>query len=330
MVSPWRVKCGIYAYTRNLSEALAELGVDVYVVRLPRFGVLTPDLIQACVADKAPLEADVIHVQEEYGRFQNLEGAFYGALSRLRKPVVTTMHATGNFRVDQVVAGVSRKVIVHNEFCASRFGFPEKTVIIPHGCVKGECLPKEEARKALGVPGKARVVGYLGFISPNKGLETLIEALLGLPDVALLVGGGWFVDAETEYIESLRRRSLELLKGRCLWLGYVPDGKLPAAFGAMDMFVYPSRFTSESGAVLTALGFSRATLTSRLPPFQEKEKHGALMTFTDSGDLTEKVRLLFNDASLRRRLEEAASRYAATHSWRRVAEEHARLYRSII
>jgi len=331
MVAPWAVKCGIYTYTKNLSEALAQLGVDVYIVRLPRFGWLTSEILQNCVVDKIPIgEIDLIHIQHEYGRYHNLEGGFYGALARIGKPTVTTMHVTGNFNIDPIIAQVSRKVIVHNEWCARRFGYPEKVAIIPHGCIKGEPMDKKEARKLLGIPENAKVVGYCGFISPNKGLETLIEAVIPLKDVALLIGGGWHVDVETQYIEGLKARSLELLKGRCMWTGYVPDERLPIIYGASDLIVYPSLYISESGALLMALGFGKAVIARNLPPTREKEQQKALITFNDVDDLTAKIKLLFEREDYRKRLEEEAKRYTMENSWIKIAEKHLKLYMEIL
>jgi len=238
MISPWHVKCGIATYTEHLAKALAELGVEVFICRWPRFGRRTPELIQSMVLDKIPLDkVDLIHCQHEYGLFSpNLEGGFYASLSRLGKPALTTMHATGNFVVDEVVAQVSKRVIVHNEFMARRF--KGNSVIIPHGASPTECSPKEECKRSLGIDPRAPIVGYCGFISRYKGLETPIEALTKIPSVALLIAGGWHAGPDTQYIMELKKRSLSLLPGRCQWLGWVPDERLPTVYGAMDVVVY--------------------------------------------------------------------------------------------
>ena len=89
MVTPWgrNTRCGIRTYSENLVEALVKLGVDVYIVRLPRYGIKTSELLQL-VVDKIPVrEIDLVHVQYEGGLYQNLEGGFFGALKRLGKPV---------------------------------------------------------------------------------------------------------------------------------------------------------------------------------------------------------------------------------------------------
>jgi len=329
MVSPWHVRCGISSYTENLVGALAEKGVDVYVVRLPRFGMLTDGILDSLARSIPADKVDLVHVQHEYGRYQNLEGGFYGALSKLGLPVVTTMHATGNFPVDSVVADASGKVIVHNEWCRRLFAYPDKVEVIPHGCKPIHPPQRAAARVYLDLPEKAPLVGYCGYISPTKGLEVLIDAVAEVEGVGLLVAGGWFTEGDTKYISQLKLKSSKLLPGRCKWLGWIPNDQMPTVYGAVDLVVYPSRFASESGALLTALSHGKAVVASPLPPFKEKEELGVLETFRDVGDLADRIRGLIGDAERRRRLEEAARRYAEASAWSKVAESHIELYRRL-
>jgi glycosyltransferase involved in cell wall biosynthesis len=334
MISPWNVRCGIFTYTRSLAEALAKLGVEVYVVRWPRFGARTPELVESMVLEKIPVDkVDLIHVQHEYGLFTpNLEGGFYSYLKRLGKPVVTTMHAVGSVTVDRVVGEVSSRVVVHNEHCFKHFlGDRSKAVIIPHGCEPKETPPTEECKRALGVDPRIPIVGYVGYISPAKGVEQLIEAVAKVPEAALLIGGGWFIGEETDYINQLKRWSLQLLPGRCQWLGYVPEERLPTVYGAMDLLVYPSLYASESGALLLGLSYGKPALASNLPPFREKEKLGALMVFEDVDDLRVKIKAVLEDSGLRLKLSEGAKRYCEENRWYpNVAEKHISLYEAVL
>lgn len=332
LISPWAVKCGIYTYSRDLSEALADAGVDVYVVRLPRFGIKTQDIMKL-VANSVPEEVDLVHVQHEYGLYRGLEGVFYGVegLKRLGKPVVTTMHSVGNFDVDPLVSKNSDVVVVHNEYCSRRFDY--RNVIIPHGCGGPfKCPPEDECKKKLGIDPRAPLVGYVGFISSYKGLEWVVEAMAKIPDAGLLIGGGWHTSGdETRYIEKLKRDSMELLPGRCQWLGYVPDNRLSTVYGAMRIVVYPSRMITESGALLMALSHGKAVIASDLRPVREKRKLGALMTFKNVGDLRRKIKRLLKEEEMRRKLEEGAKKYAEDNAWSpNIAERHIKLYEDVL
>jgi glycosyltransferase involved in cell wall biosynthesis len=333
MIAPWgkNIRCGIRTYSEKLVNALAQLGVDVYIVRWPRFGFRSPELIESCVLDKIP-NVDIIHHQCEYGLLTpNLEGILYSRLKQLAKPLVVTMHAVGSYAIDKVVGDVSEKVICHNEFCARHFqGDKSKVVIIAHGCSPQQTPPMDECKRVLGIDPRIPVVGYQGFISPPKGLETLIEAMTKVPNAALLIGGGWFVGEETDYIMRLKQYSLEALRGRCKWLGYVSDEQLPAVYGSFNILCYPSIHATESGALLTGLSHGRATLASAVPPFKEKEKLGALMTFKSVEDLKRKIKRLLKDEALRHKLEEGAKAYASKNSWSAVASKHLSLYQHIL
>lgn len=328
MISPFFCRCGIASYSKALSEALSKNGCEVYGVRLPRFGSKTPAILTD-VIERIPLsEVSLIHLQHEYGLYQQGEATVYTLLAKLKKPVVTTMHAVGNWQIDGGISRFSARVIVHNEFCARKFGFP--TTIIPHGCKPVKCPPKDECKRNLGIPPEAPVVGYCGFISPYKGLETLFEAMENVR-AGLLIGGGWHtVGPETEYINHLKNVSGSL-KGRCQWLGYVPDDQLSTAYGAMDVVAYPSRWATESGALLNALSHGKAVVASNVAPFREKAKVGALMTFKSASDLARKIKRLIKDGQLREKLEEGARRYANSVKWfPNIAERHINLYKYVI
>ena len=329
MVSSFGVRCGIASYSENLANALAKEDVDVYIVRLPRFGPKTKE-IMLDVADRIPKDkVDCIHIQHEYGLYQNFEPDFYGYLQTLDLPIVTTMHADGNFQVDGGICSASKKVIVHNEFCARKLALP--STIIPHGCSPTKCPPIDECKKSFGIDPRVKVVGYVGFISNYKGLETMITAMSNVTNAGVLIGGGWHTTGpETQYIIQLKQRSAELLGDRCKWLGFVPNEQLSRVYGALDVLCYCSRYSTESGALLMALSHECATIASAIPPFKEKEKQGALMTYKDTPDLTRKIKLLLKDDQLRMKLKEGAQSYAESVAWfPTIAQKHISLYEDV-
>ena len=328
LITPWKKKCGIATYSEALSGALAEKGVDVYIVRLPRFGRKTPQILQKVVNQIPVSDVDLIHIQHEYGLYSNLEGGFYGGLKRLGVPIVSTCHAIGNRTINRVVADVSDKVIVHNQFCKKWFRFDSD--IIPHGCKPSKTVPREEAMKRLGVDPRVPLVGYCGFISATKGLETLIEAVSKIPKSALLIGGGWHTEPGTQYMANLNQMTQTLLPHRCKWLGFVPDEDLPMVYGGVNLVVYPSHFATESGALLMALSHGKAIIASRIAPFKEKEKMGALTTFSGVNSLVKKIRKILSDEEYRTSLEAGARAYVEANSWSKVADQHIELYKELI
>lgn len=335
LITPWKVRCGIASYSANLASSLARAEANVYVVRVPRFGPKTAEVMQDVVARVPVDKIDVIQVEHEYGIWQDFDAIFFGALKALGKPIATTMHAVGKWDTDEGIARCSEKVIVHNKFCFERFNHPENTVIIPHGAKPSECASKEESKKRYGMISKLPIVGYCGYISSYKGLETLIKAMEKV-SAALVVAGGWFTDQDTQYIANLRDYSLKTLEGRCQWLNFIPDDQLPYAYGLMDVVVYPSRWATESGALIMALSYGKAIIASRTPPFIEKQEANALITFTTDfkkdqiADLAEKINAVLQSDELRLRLEEGAKNYATANSWDVVAQKHLHLYQELL
>jgi len=307
---------------------LGDLNVDVFGVRLPRFGEKTPEILQN-VVDKIPQDVDVIHVQHEAGLYQFLEKPFYAALKLLGKPIVTTIHAPG-FRGDPIISADSDAVIVHNEFCAKRFAGP--SVIIPHGTSVFSTPKMEDCKRSYGIDSRIPVVGYLGFIAEMKGIEVLVSAMTKVPNAALLMCGGWHLGEGTAYMWDLKEKTLQLLQGRCHWTGFVPDEQLAVAYGGMDILCYSSPVMSESGALLLALSHGKAVISADTSPALEKEKQGALITFKkgDAEDLAAKINLLLSDDELRLKLEKGAIKYAQSVEWPKIAQLHLSLYNEVL
>ena len=328
MISTWAQPCGIYTYTRDLAPALTQEGDEVYIVRVPFFGYKNPE-VMLHILDNIPPEIDLIHVQHEYGIYQSLENNLYSGLKKLGKPIVTTMHAVGMYATDELISRNSDLVITHNVFCQKHFMYP--STIVHHGTKVLEAEPKEKAKDHYKIyPNTVPTVGYLGYVSPAKGLETIIEAVSKVPNVALLIAGGTHTQPDIEYMNILKERTLKVLPARCMWLGFIPEEDLKYAYGAMDFVVYPSRFTTESGAVLTAMGYGKAVIASNLPPFKEKEEEQALGTYSDLPELVTHIQTLISTPETIKNLENGARRYAEANTWDIVAKQTLDLYHKVL
>ena len=120
----------------------------------------------------------------------------------------------------------------------------------------GRRIPRDEARRRLGLPAASPVLLFFGIVRPYKGLKYLIEAL-GMLDEAngspsLLVAGEIWGDKEA-YREQVTRLGLS---GRVrLEDRYVPDEEAAVMFSAADLLVAPYVEGTQSAAVGMALGF---------------------------------------------------------------------------
>ena len=328
IITPWKVRCGIASYSEDLAMALSHQGVEVYIIRLNRFGRKDIEYFETLSGRRIP-QVDVISVQHEYGLFEGGEGVFY---SRLRQragavPVVSTMHSVGIPIPDEIISENSDKLIVHNEFCKGRL--THDSVVIPHGVHPAQTVPREEAKRALGLEGA--VVGLFGFIAPYKGYEFAIRQIgMEFPGVTLLVAGGWHMDLETTYIARMKDLAGAIAPNQVKWTGWVDRDRLPTVFGAMDVCLYPNIYATESGALLTMVGYGKCVLARSISPVREKEAQGALVAYSNDGEFVMKLEELLSRPEVREKVEEGARRYAEANSWDNVAKRHVKLFEELL
>jgi glycosyltransferase involved in cell wall biosynthesis len=122
-----------------------------------------------------------------------------------------------------------------------RRGFPKPVAMIPQLGIDPAVFRREDAgalRRKLGLNGSF-VVGFIGRIVPEKGLDTLVRALNLLPEDSTFVpvGSGPY-RAELESLV----RGLGLEK-RVRWAPWVNSGDVPEYMNAFDALVLPSRTT---------------------------------------------------------------------------------------
>ncbi len=323
MVTPYNVKCGIFTYSRDLYTALADHGVETYISRFPRFGQKSPAMLEN-IARKIPKDADLIHVQHEYGLFSGFEGVFYQALKQTRKPIVTTMHAIGNFNADKITSTASDKIIVHNNFCQRKYS--GQSTIIPHGCKTVERMQTEQAKKIMGIPPTLPIVGYVGFIGQQKGIDDIILAVEPIERAGVVIGGGWHQGPETEYMNSLKELGNQRLPGRIQWTGFVEENRLPTVYGCMDLVVVASRFATESGALLTAMAYGKPIIARNLPPFKEKK----LNIFDNVPHLSAQIEEALSDLTMLKEMSDYSLKYAMDNSWDKIAVKHKKLYEKTV
>jgi glycosyltransferase involved in cell wall biosynthesis len=131
---------------------------------------------------------------------------------------------------------------------------PEKLLVIPNGIDLApmlQMLDHETAKKRLGLPACAPVIGCVGRLEPQKGHRFLLEALAMLrkqrgdcPHL-VIVGTGSALGSIRRQIESLS------LEDRVHLLGTRRD--IPEILAALDLFVLPSLWEGLPLALLEAM-----------------------------------------------------------------------------
>jgi len=131
---------------------------------------------------------DLVSLQHEYGIFGGPAGShILGLLRRLRMPVITTLHTVlrepnpDQRLVMEEIAAISDRLIVmsqlSSQFLQEIFKVPgSKIDMVPHGVPDLPFLDPNFYKDRFDVEGKAVLLTF-GLLSPNKGIENVIQAL---------------------------------------------------------------------------------------------------------------------------------------------------------
>lgn len=148
---------------------------------------------------------------------------------------------------------------------------------LPHPVynIFGNAIPKQEARRLLGIPAQQRLILFFGFIRKYKGLDLLLEAM-GDPGVDALgvnlLVAGEFYDPEAPYISIVQRNGAS---SRCRFdRAFIPKEKVREYFCAADLIVQPYRHATQSGITQIAFHFGRPMLVTRVGGLAEIVEDG--------------------------------------------------------
>jgi glycosyltransferase involved in cell wall biosynthesis len=171
------------------------------------------------------------------------------------------------------------------------------------------------------VPGPT--IGSIGRLSPEKGLDVLLRALVDLPGVtAVLVGDG----PERDALEQL---ALELgVADRAIFTGRVPESRV--YFPVLDVYVLASRNEGLPLALVEAMLASRPVAATDVGSVSEAiadGETGLLVPPDDAPALARALRSLLDDPARAAALGEAArARAVEAFSAQAMARQYEELY----
>ena len=161
---------------------------------------------------------------------------------------------------------------------------PAKQVSHPLYDNFGEIIPKETARKHLGLPENENIILFFGFIRRYKGLDILLDAIGYLkknnPEALrfkLLVAGEFYED-EQPYQEQIDR--LGIRDHLILRTDFIPDSEVKYYCCAADAVIQPYRNATQSGVTPLAYHFEKPMVVTNvggLPALVPHEKVGLVV-----------------------------------------------------
>ena len=356
-------RCGIATFTADVAESVGNSGLNVGVIAVSdkpgykyskqvKFEIdqgRLPDYEKAAEFLNSS-GFDIVSVQHEYGIFGGEHGRYLLNMLRLvNVPIVTTLHTVlrdplpDQKAVMDELLQLSERVVVMSQhaigFLAEVHGLcVSKIDLIPHGIPEICCDGAKDFKAGLGIIGP--MILTFGLLSPDKGIENMVEALPAIlevePESMYVVLGATHPNVKSsfgeEYRQKLKRRVDELgLKKHVKFVDkFVSIEELISYLGASDIYVTPYLNPRQitSGTLAYAVGAGKAVVST--PYWYAKELladgRGKLVPFKDPQSMSEAIVALLKDPVLKSETERKAREFGKDMKWPEVGKKYANCF----
>jgi len=186
-----------------------------------------------------------------------------------------------------------------------------------------------DVHQELRIPEHAFIIGYVGALSAEKGLNVLLKSfyhvLRQTPKNELIylviVGDG----PEKRSLEDLADKMR--LKKYWRFTGFRTD--VARLLSIMDVFIFPSESEGSPIAILEAMAAGKAIIASDIPSIREIVKHGedaVLVTPRSVEELKRAIFLLYGNSDLRAKLGQRAKERVKPYDVERVYNKIINIY----
>ena len=139
----------------------------------------------------------------------------------------------------------------------------------------GASIPKEVAKKNLGLDPDTSYILFFGFIREYKGLDLLLKAFADIRlrkyPVKVLVAGEFYVDPKP-YYELIAASGIQDLV--LLHTEFIPNTDIVNYFCASDIVVQPYKDATQSGVTQVAYHFDKPMITTNVGGLSEMVPDG--------------------------------------------------------
>jgi glycosyltransferase involved in cell wall biosynthesis len=356
-------QCGIATFTTDLCNAIAREYGSAQLMAVPvndpdsRYNYPARVRFELVEGDPSSYEdaadflnfsnVDLVSLQHEYGIFGGLAGGhILRLLRRLKMPVVTTLHTVlrepdANQRVvmDEIAA-LSDRLIVMSEhssrFLQEVFGIPaDKIDLIPHGVPDLPFGDPNYYKDSSGTEGRSVLLTF-GLLSPNKGIEGVIEALPQIvaehPEAVYVIAGATHPHVRRREGDQYRlqlqalARKLGVERNVIFHNRFVTPEEMAQFVGSADIYITPYRHEAQavSGTLAYALGAGKAIISTPYWHASEllDERRGVLIPFDNSNAIADAVNDLLGNEASRHAMRKRAYLYGRGMVWNKVAQAY--------
>ena len=363
-------QCGIATFTTDLVEGLSAEAPDIHCwvaamndtpegyaySEKVRFEINQNKLTDYSVAAQFLniSQTDIVCVQHEYGLFGGPAGShLLRLLGDLRMPVVTTLHTVlkdpaPEYRdVMRKLSDLSDKLVVMShkavDFLKDIYGVPEeKIAFIHHGIPDTPFIDSSFYKDKFDVEGK-KVLLTFGLLSPNKGIENVLEALPAVvkkhPDAVYIVLGATHPNILKFHVDAYRIMLQQLV--RKLHMGehvifqnrFVELKELCEFLGIADIYVTPYLEEAQitSGTLAYAMGTGKAVISTPYWYATEmlSEGRGRIVPFNNPDAIAEQVVGLLDNDMERHAMRKKAYTFTRGAIWKEVSRKYLQVFREV-
>ncbi len=360
-------RCGIATFTTDLQQAVATsgAGLETGIVAMTDHGHAYdyPSAVQFQINDETiedyeraadflnAGQFEAVSLQHEFGIFGGEAGEHLIALlSRLTMPIVTTLHTVLSEpspvqrRVLERIVELSARIIVMaekgQELLQSVYAVPaEKIEVIPHGIPDFAFVEPDQAKARFGFSDRTVILTF-GLLSPNKGIEVMIDAMPSIlksrADAVYVVLGATHPnlvrDQGEAYRESLVARVHELgVENHVVFLDQFVDQATLLEFISMcDVYVSPylNEVQMTSGTLAYSFGLGKAVVATPFWHAREllADGRGILVPFGDAAATGKEIAALLTDDPRRQAMRRRAYASSRSMTWKRTAQRYVRAF----
>lgn len=222
---------------------------------------------------------------------------------------------------------------------------PGKIAIIPPGVdlERFQPIPKDVAKKQVGIPCGNTNILFTGRIEPLKGIDTMLRAMALIqarrPEVlhnacmAIIGGDPWADDLDEEMARLQQLRTDLDIHDLVTFLGAKDQDLLPNYYAAAEMVVMPSHYESFGMVALEAMAMGTPVIASEVGGLAYLVKHGVTGYHVPSRDpeaLAARIYELLSNHKCRQHLGQQARDYARQYDWANIVNRMITIYEEVL
>lgn len=338
------------SYNLDLPKNLHKMGMDIIIEILHpllyliyqydkkklgyKFSKVLPPYLSKILRRNMFKHVDIVHMN-------SFDLDLARKAKNMGKPIIFVLHAAP---FSEQIYGLANDYVDIYVAPSNFTLFQERTkitkpiTVIYHGIdteIFNPSISREHARRILGLPLKAKIILWNDRISPEKDLETFLEAseiiLKEVKDVFIYVKGRAVVKNYYDRIKS----KLKVLResGRFkLHLGWIPQSKLPLLYRATDIFVRTSKYENFGLGVIESMACETPPIAPNWATFPEIIGNSSLLYKPqDHEDLAHKVIMLLESPDFYNRTIRYISERVKTYfDMKIIAKQYIDLYYSLL